>query len=233
MEKLFDHLTTFKGDAYAFEAELHKLQLMPLFGNLYAVYQKAEARKAVLYVLYCYSLDSPFLFSGENLDMTKQRAVEYLGIEENMRNELVEFQFTFRTKATRRKASKEEVEEIVEEEDKVEELVASEYNVEKIITTIDAYLRYQNEPEFSNMMRLKDLYSQAALASHRMIKQGNEVNWKLKMECNAYANQLLKEIRESEERISFSNANLRPQLTELKEVKRKVMGSSVRIENVV
>ncbi len=224
-KSLSDLLNDFKGDANAFKDLLEAYQLMPIFGNLYAIYQPFEARKAVLYIVGTYTVNTPHMLANELIHLTKQRVAEKLVIKEAQYNELVNFEFTYRTKATKRKLKDAEEVDEIEPEDATEQLVADNYNVEKIITAINAYLTYQDEPVASHLIMLKDLYHQCTLSAHRMLKKGNEVDFKTKMEIKEYADKLMKDIKLWEEELARKNVNQKPLREEVKEVERKIFGS--------
>jgi hypothetical protein len=158
-------------------------------------------------------------------------------LPEVMRDELVEFRFVYHTKATDRKATKTgdraDV-DAIPEEDGIEEIQADPYHVEKIITVINNFLEYQDEPIATHILRKKDLYDQISRAAHRMIMvdETGKINWKEKRDLNKQADELMVEIQEWEEKLLKRNESIRLQSNEVKELKRKVL-TTLRIENVV
>lgn len=232
MKSLYDVLTTARVDSNGFKDLLEEYQVMDIFGGLYALYAPFEAKKAALYILYVYTINSPYVLQNEPLIKGKQRGCEKAGLTDKMRNELVEFQYIFKTKATERELKNTDEVDSIEPEDATEELKADEYRVEKIITVINAYLDYQDEPLASHLLRKKDLYDQMAVNSHRMIRKGNDVDFKVKMEANKYADDLFREIMEYEKQLQAKNASVKAQKEDIKEVERKVF-NSIRPETVV
>jgi hypothetical protein len=198
---------------------------------------RCEAKKATLYIVNVYSIHSDLLEFGTTPLKVKQRAVERLNLSEIMRDELMEFKLSYATKATERKAtkagSKAEV-DAIPEEDGIEELVVTEnskYAIEKIITTIDNFLKYQDDPIAAHILRKKDHYQQVSLASQRMPIKNGEVDWDLKMKLNTQADKLMAEIEEWENKLKERNKALQPQKKEV-DLKRKVF-TSLHVEHAI
>jgi len=217
METLYSRLSSFEGNNMDFEDQLSDLNLT-FFDNLYAVYpQKDRARKAVMYILYAYSKDSVFILANENWSTTKQRAAKKAGLDEEMINELVKFEFKFVAKEKKDK----DAEEI---DDGTGELEANEYNVTKIVKAINDFLDYQSDKINKHLRRMNDLYEQLSSASVAMITKGKSgaIDWEQKANCQKEASRLFKEIEEWEQKLLNESNLLKPAIDEITDRKKIV-----------
>lgn len=240
MKNIYQSLIGFKGNAEEFHDYIQKLKLMDVFGNMYVAYQKKyEAKKAILFIVSVYSIYSDLLEFGTRLEIIKERAAEQCELDEFMRDELVELKLSYETKATERKGAKSgDISDVeaINEDDGIEELVVngeSKYRIEKIITTIDNFLKYQDDPILYNILRKKDHYDQVSRAAHRQHLKNDkgDVDWELKMKLNNQADKLLQEIEEWENKLRERNKAIQPQVRDM-EQKRKVF-TSVRVEHAI
>lgn len=238
MKSLFESITTFSGSHEDFHDHLQKLNVMEVFSNMYAVYpEKYKARRAVLYVLYTYSRESPYILKFEGIDKTKGRAAQHAELDPEMYNDLVKFEFKYvvKEKQSKTKANgADEVDEINTEEDGTEKVEADNYAVSRIISCINKWLAYQDDRTFTHVMRMKDHYEQVSVAAHSMIKKNSagEIDWKQKADCQDQANKLLKEIEEWETKLANKNAELKEVVEEVRTLERRIF-KTVRPESVV
>lgn len=225
MESLFNRVLNFKGGDMDFEDHLTEMNLK-FFDNLYAVYpQKDRARKAVKYIVFAYSKNSDYLLSGESWSEIKDRVAKLVELDEEMYNEMVNFQFKFVAKKTKK-------EEEEEADDGTGEVEANEYNVKKIVQCITDFLEYEGSKMNKHLRRMYDLYEQFSSASVNMITKGKNgaIDWDQKSLCQKEASRLYNEIEEWEQKIANTNAPLKKPIEELKTVRKKV--TSLRPEVV-
>jgi hypothetical protein len=232
MKSLFQLLTEFQGNDMDFEDLLSDLKLK-FFDNLYAIYPtKERARAAVEYIVYAYSRDSYLVTSGESWANCKERAADKADLNQEQRNELVNFEFKLvpkEKKSNGKAKGKDEVDEIEKDED-LAELKASDHNIAKIIVCINAYLNHQNDKINRHLRRMYDLYEQLSQAAVNMkADSSGGIDWKQKIDNQNAANKLFDDIEIWEQKLEAKNANLRPAQKEIGE-KKKIVATSLRPE---
>lgn len=220
MKSIYETVASFEGSPSEFLQLIRDLKLNEIFD--YLPHNYAEKIKAIKYIVYAYSANSKLVTAGDSWKICKQRAAEKAELDEMMRNELVEFQYTYVSKPAKKKKGEEE-----EKED--DQLVADGGNLGKIIVCINKYLDFQHDRINKHLRRMYDHYEQASSAAVSMPMKNGSVDWDTKGKCQDIANKLLGEIEIWEHKLESKNLDLKDGTTEIRDKKEKVI-KSIRME---